>query len=133
MIRPLRDLILVKRYTRPATTEGGLVIPESWNTPGDGDLWEVLDGWLLSDTGNPYEFAQGKDVQRELGYTLQCDDILITNPARGTHHQTLTRLLGFDVFFLRATEVRSVLRYNLEDKQTGGMLKLPLDGWEQSE
>lgn len=114
-IQPLRNLIVVKRYVRPTETAAGIIIPTSWDTPMDTDLWEVMRGETTDYEGRTVLVGTGKDVAMTLnGFEVAADDILITFPFRGVHDPSLSFQFGYDVFFLDAAEVRAVRRWKDE-------------------
>jgi hypothetical protein len=60
--------VVCRRYTKPAATSGGILIPHSWNLDTTHTIFEVV--------GLGQKGASGETVTEALGHELRPDDIL---------------------------------------------------------
>lgn len=67
-LRPLRGLMLVRRYTLPETVKG-IIIPETHRVDPTQSLWEVV--------------RCGPGVEKALGFEPEPDTIVVTRGWRG--------------------------------------------------
>lgn len=89
-IHPRGSRVLVRKYTKPPETPGGIIIPESVAADTTLSLWEVV--------------RAGPKTEEVLGVKLSEDDIVQTNPMRGVP-------INDTLFMLEASEIKGVIAY----------------------